>query len=81
MVCLKIEEGAAYGAALQALWTIEGGELGNITDRLLKPDESTRLHPDPSRVALYKRHQSLFNNLGKDLRGAFAAHRALLALK
>ncbi len=79
VVCLKIEEGAAYGAALQALWTVEGGELGAITDRLLQPDESTRAQPDAARGALYERYQELFNRLAKDLGGAFAAHRTLVS--
>ncbi len=79
VVCLENEEGAAYGAALQALWTAEqGSNIVRITEAFLKTDEATRAHPDPARAALYREYQALFNQLAVDLGGAFARHRELL---
>ncbi len=75
VVCLKIEEGAALGAALQAMWAAEGGEVASLSDRVLQPDESTRAVPDAARAALYRESQMLFNRLAGDLREAFALHR------
>jgi xylulokinase len=79
VVCLKIEEGAALGAALQAMWTTEGGEVASLSDRMLATDEETRAVPDAGRVALYREQQQLFNRLARDLGAAFALHRKLLA--
>ena len=78
VVCLKIEEGAALGAALQAMWTAEGGEVASLADRMLQADEETRAVPDAGRVAVYREQQQLFNRLAMDLGGAFSAHRSLL---
>jgi xylulokinase len=75
VVCLKIEEGAALGAALQAMWATEGGEVASLCDRFLQPDESTRAVPDAARAALYRESQALFNRLAGDLRESFAMHR------
>jgi xylulokinase len=75
VVCLKIEEGAALGAALQAMWAAEGGEVAGLSDRYLEPDESTRAVPDASRASLYRDRQALFNRLAVDLRESFAMHR------
>ncbi len=45
------EEGAALGAALQALWAFRGGkrkDLPALADRIVRLDPSTRVEPDPS---------------------------------
>jgi xylulokinase len=78
VVCLKIEEGAALGAALQAMWAAEGGEVAALADRALQPDEGTRAVPDAARAALYRESQVLFNRLAGDLRESFAMHRKML---
>jgi xylulokinase len=75
VMCLKIEEGAALGAALQAMWAAGGGEVASLADRFLQPDESTRAVPDVVRTALYRESQVLFNRLAGDLRESFAMHR------
>jgi len=66
-VGLENEEGAAYGAALQALWTHQGGELAPITNAFVRPDETTRAIPDPARAALYRESQARFNGLVRQL--------------
>lgn len=57
-VCLQSGEGAGLGAALQAGWTWnkENGsdaQLHEITERLVKVDESSRTQPDPSATGIY----------------------------
>ena len=73
-VCLRVDEGAAYGAALQALWTQGGSKsISEITDAFIHLDESTRAKPDKVNVETYRRLQGLQNRLSLDLRGAFAS--------
>ncbi len=72
-VCLGVDEGAAYGAALQALWTREGGSISEITDRFVRLDEATRSKPDPANVEKYRRLQGLQDRLSTDLRGVFSS--------
>jgi xylulokinase len=71
-VRLEVDEGAAYGAALQALWTRNGGSISDITDSFVHLDESTRSKPDPGNVEKYQRLQRLQDRLGVDLRGTFS---------
>lgn len=42
----KEGEAAAFGAALQALWIVSGGELAALVDEHLSFDESKRAYPD-----------------------------------
>ncbi len=53
---LHIDEGAALGAALQALWTTEGGDLLALVDEHLREDESRAALPSPGAVAAYTGH-------------------------
>jgi xylulokinase len=84
VVCLKIEEGAAYGAALQAMWTylnLSGEKLSiqDLTDRYVKVDEKTLTQPNPHNVAIYKELQKIQDRLSKDLRKGFRKHREYLS--
>ena len=49
-------EGAAFGAALQALWLCEGqgGALADLVDDHLLFDAALAAHPDPMRAAGYE---------------------------
>jgi len=83
VVCLNQEEGAAYGAALQAMWAWENArgsaaDILEITQRFLRPVEATRAVPATEQVARYQQLQALFNRLVEDLAGAFTQHRRLL---
>lgn len=83
VVCLNQEEGAAYGAALQAMWAFENArgpaaDILEITQRFLRPVEATRAVPAAEHVACYQQLQALFNRLVEDLAGAFTQHRRLL---
>jgi xylulokinase len=89
VVCVKNEEGAAFGAALQAMWayrqragamTARGGPvtIEEICDHFVALDETTRARPDPERVRLYQKLQALHNRLVRDLGEAFSQHRSLI---
>lgn len=80
VVTLKVGEGAAFGAALQALWCWrrQQGEkvtIDEITEQFvqLNPDETAQ--PEPRNVALYRTMQSLQDALSAALRPIFAQHR------
>jgi xylulokinase len=80
VVCLNQEEGAAYGAALQAMWSWENArgpaaDILEITQRFLRPVEATRAVPAAEHVARYQQLQALFNRLVEDLASAFTQHR------
>jgi xylulokinase len=73
-VCLRVDEGAAYGAALQALWTQgSSGSISEITDAFVKLDEATRAKPDKGNSETYRRLQRMQDRLSRDLRDAFAS--------
>jgi sugar (pentulose or hexulose) kinase len=83
VVCLKIDEGAAYGAALQAMWTYRrcSGErvsIQEITDRFVKVDEETLTSPKPGNVKIYEELQEIQNEVSLSLRRVFSKHRAYL---
>jgi len=76
IVTLKEEEGAAYGAALQAMWTyrLQQGErvtMSEITEDLVELDESSRLKPIKRNAEIYERLQSTQDRLSMDLRELF----------
>lgn len=82
-VCLYIDEGAAYGAALQAMWTYlnfigEKTTIQEITDRFVRIDEKTLTSPDPRNVERYRELQRLQDSLSKRLRTTFKMHREYL---
>ncbi|MEM3715709.1 MAG: xylulokinase [Candidatus Bathyarchaeia archaeon] len=83
VVCLKIDEGAAYGAALQAMWTYRNymGEritIQEITDRFVEVDENTLVSPKPDSVKIYRELQKIQDTLSRSLRRAFHLHRRFL---
>ena len=83
VVCTVSEEGAAVGAAIQAIWAAHkhAGTPVNIVDlcdRYLALDETTRAKPNAVNVALYARMQTLHDRLANDLGGAFTLHRQLI---
>ena len=85
VVTLKVSEGAAYGAALQALWTFrnqkEAANIGieEITDRFVKLNSRETAEPNPKNVASYKEIQSLQDKLSISLRKQFNKHRNIVA--
>ena len=85
VVTLRVSEGAAYGAALQALWTFrnqkEASYIGieEITDRFVKLNSRETAEPNPKNVASYKEIQSLQDDLSRSLRKQFNKHRNIVA--
>jgi len=84
VVTLKVGEGAAYGAALQALWSLrnsQGDRVGieEITDRFVKLNTRETAEPNEENVAVYREVQALQDDLSKSLRKPFAKHRRLVS--
>jgi xylulokinase len=80
VVTLKVSEGAAYGAALQALWCWrrQQGErvsINEITDQFVEVNPAETAHPDSNTAKVYKELQGLQDDLSVALRGTFAKHR------
>jgi sugar (pentulose or hexulose) kinase len=83
VVTLKVGEGAAYGAALQALWCwrLQRGdkvEISDITDAFVKLHKSQTVEPKKANVAVYREVQALQDGVSKSLRPVFANHRRFL---
>ncbi|MFN0069624.1 MAG: xylulokinase [Limisphaerales bacterium] len=84
VVTLAVAEGAAYGAALQALWCwrLHKGDkvhIADITDAFVKLNPAEAAKPDPKNVAAYQELQTLQEELSRALRPAFAMHRKIIA--
>ncbi|HVM48947.1 MAG TPA: xylulokinase [Candidatus Acidoferrum sp.] len=80
VVTLKVGEGAAFGAALQALWCwrLQQGEkvaISELTDQFVELNGSETAHPDSKRAAVYRELQGIQDTMSLALRGAFREHR------
>ncbi|HVR35493.1 MAG TPA: xylulokinase [Methylomirabilota bacterium] len=80
VVTLKVSEGAAFGAALQALWCWrrEQGEsvsIQEITDQFVQVETTETAEPVPEHVAAYQELQAIQDDLSSSLRDAFRRHR------
>ncbi len=83
VVTLKVGEGAAYGAALQALWCwrLQKGDrvdIGDITDQFVTLNHAETATPKKAAVAAYRELQELQDELSKSLRGVFVRHREIV---
>ncbi|MCS7119723.1 MAG: xylulokinase [Nitrososphaerota archaeon] len=83
VVCLEIDEGAAFGAALQALWTYKNFighkvTIQEVTERYVKVDENSRLSPKTKNVKVYRNLQKIHDELSRSLRRVFRKHRSFL---
>lgn len=83
VVCTVSEEGAAVGAALQAIWAYRKQQgtpvsIADLCDRYLALDETTRAKPNAANVAVYARMQPLHDRLAQDLSNSFVEHRKWL---
>ncbi len=82
VVTLKVGEGAAYGAALQAFWCwrLQRGEkiaIADITDAFVALNRREAAAPNAARAARYRELQALQDDLSTTLRAVFDKHRAL----
>ena len=83
VVTLQVSEGAAYGAALQALWCwrLQQGErvrISDITDQFVKLNRAETAEPRKANVALYRELQALQDETSQALRAVFGQHRRLV---
>jgi len=83
VVTVKVSEGAAYGAALQALWCwrLHHGEkisISEITDQFVELNPGENAQPDPKNVQVYQELQKLQDELSRSLRSAFISHRKFI---
>jgi xylulokinase len=80
VVTLKVGEGAAYGAALQALWCwrLQQGDktgINEITRQFVELNETETATPNPDAVALYRELQEIQDDTSLALRNVFEKHR------
>lgn len=83
VVTLEVSEGAAYGAALQALWCWrrqKGETVGieDVTDAFVKVNRAETTQPNDKAVEVYRKLQALQDQASRALRPTFSAHRSLV---
>ncbi len=80
VVSPKIEEGPAFGAALQALWCKSGAEIAELARHYVLLDETTRHTPLDQNVAVYHELYELYENASHHLIESeiFPLHRNLI---
>jgi len=84
VVTLAVGEGAAYGAALQAMWCTRknAGEklaISDLTDRFVKLNKRETARPNAKNKALYGELQEIQDSLSAGLREVFPKHRKWVA--
>lgn len=84
VVTLKVAEGAAFGAALQSLWSWRLGQgekvsISEITDAFVGFNTAETAHPNSKNAGTYAELQKIQDELGRSLRPAFASHRELVS--
>jgi xylulokinase len=83
VVTLKVAEGAAYGAALQALWCwrLQKGErvnISEITDEFVQINSTETAEPIKGNVSIYRELQAIQDELSMSMREVFTKHRQFL---
>jgi xylulokinase len=86
VVTLAVSEGAAYGAALQAMWCVaknrcEKVSINDFSDQFVKLNSRETAHPKKENVAVYREIQAIYGQLSTDLRTTFSRHRKFLNCK
>ena len=80
VVTLKVSEGAAYGAALQALWAwrLHKGErvgIHEITQKFVGLNDAETALPNKANARIYRELQAIQDSLSLSLRDDFIRHR------
>jgi xylulokinase len=80
VVTLKVSEGAAYGAALQALWCWrrqqgDKAEIGDITDAFVELNSAETARPSGDAAKTYRELQVMQDKLSSSAREVFNLHR------
>ena len=86
VVTVKVSEGAAYGAALQALWCwrLQRGErvkISDITGQFVHLNKPEAAHPEKAAVSVYRDMQIMQDELSQALRPVFQHHHRLLTTR
>ena len=84
VITLQVQEGAAYGAALQALWCWrlqqrEDVSITALTRQFVQCTPTQRAVPNPEAVEQYRICQKLQNAASLALRKVFPQHRSFIA--
>jgi xylulokinase len=84
VVTIKVSEGAAYGAALQAMWCwhLQRGEkvgINDITGKFVQLNPAETARPNKASVKLYREWQAIQDELSSALRPVFTKHRRFAA--
>lgn len=79
VICMREDEGAALGGALQAAWcdsreSNPQSSIGSIVEGAVELDEATRIEPDPSAVAFYQELQSFHSRLSESMEPIYEIH-------
>jgi xylulokinase len=85
VVTIKVSEGAAYGAALQAMWCwhLQRGEkvgINEITGKFVQLNQAETARPNKGNVKLYREWQAIQDGLSSALRPVFTQHRQFTAV-
>ena len=83
VVTLAVGEGAAYGAALQAMWCWrkdrgEKVKICELTDRFVKLNTRESAQPRKQNVAIYREIQAIQDCISDTLRPVFSHHRKIV---
>ena len=86
VVTLKVAEGAAYGAALQALWCWrrEQGEkvsIRSLAEGFIELNREETARPNTKNVEVYQEWQALQDELSGSLRDVFVKHREFVTAR
>ena len=84
VVTLAVGEGAAYGAALQAMWCRrrkcgENISISDLSDRFVKLNYGQTARPKKRNVAIYHEIQAIQGDLSASLRGVFSSRSKLFS--
>ena len=79
VVCMKEDEGAALGAALQSAWCVSKQvdpkvSISSIVEGAVELDESSRIQPEPAAVEYYRELQAFHSSLSKSMEPLFEIH-------
>ena len=80
VVTLMVSEGAAYGAALQAIWTWRNQQgdkvsIKEVTDQFVVLNDAEAADPIPENAVIYEELQTLQDEASQALRKVFTMHR------
>ena len=80
VLTLEVSEGAAYGAAIQALWCYNNANnrpatIQALCNQYIRLNNAEIAKPIPANVAVYQRLQKIQNELSQALRPAFKMSR------